>query len=414
MLYVVLDPAQNYPAQMVEFLHRYNFKGIFVFSESGQYEAFHNNYSSLIECMADEYLLTEFANVEELAHQIVRDWAGEEIHGIIPWAEFGVELGAHLGEALQVDWNSREVIHRFRNKFALKEYLRLKSDVRINASRIVDNEEDVRQFQKLVDKWPIVVKPTEGAGSRNVFFAYDMDDLLQRCMQVFQNEDGEVLLEEYIDGNEFVVNGITDANHDILVTDVWFYDKRESHGYKNLYYETIKVNSYDPVFEPLVQYAGQVIDALGLRKSPFHMELKLDKPGPCLIEVGARFAGGNQPLIASRLHQRSLFELAACHYVANLPLRADDIHYEIYDTRQARIINGIQSFEIPSINAIYGVDEVHQLPSFFMIGFIKPLGCYLPVTKDMYGKSYEIYLLHEDPQQVAHDAMMVRQLIRYT
>lgn len=413
MPYVILDPVANYASYIVEFLNGHDLKAIAVFTDEGKYWGFHHVFEADIgHCFVDEYLIPQFPDLAALAEQIRKDWP-EPIEGIVPWGELTIEIGAALGEHLGVDWNPREVIHRFRNKYSMKAYLREHGQMRINASRVVSTEEEAIEFQRSVDRWPIVVKPTEGAGSKGVFFVYNDAELVQGCVEVFHGGDGQVLLEEFIGGNELVVNGIVDAGQNMLVTDVWFYDKRESHGIPNLYYETIKVNTYDPVFWSLAHYAGEVVECLGVRRAPIHMELKLDDRGPCLIEVGARFAGGNQPLMASNLHGRSLFELAACHYMAELPLRVDDVSYENYDHRQARIISGIQSYEIPSISAVYGIEEVEQLPSFFMFGNIRPIGSYLPVTRDLYGRSYEVYLLHENADQVAHDAEEVRRLLHY-
>ncbi len=55
---------------------------------------------------------------------------------------------------------------------------------------------------------------------------------------------GEVLVEEFVGGQEYAVNGMVDRKHDFLITDVWRYDKRESHGIPNLYYQSIKVNTW--------------------------------------------------------------------------------------------------------------------------------------------------------------------------
>jgi predicted ATP-grasp superfamily ATP-dependent carboligase len=413
-LYVILDPNYDYAAYMVKFLAQYDFRGIAVFTEEKHYQIFHEQFTQeLGEFMADEYLLTEFSEMMDLATAILNDWQDEEINGIIPWGEFTVEIGAELGEYLGLDWNPRTVVHRFRNKYALKSYLRYHTDLRINASRLVTTEEEAQEFQETVAKWPIVVKPAEGAGSRAVFFAEDMEQLRAYCVEVFKSGQGEILLEEYIGGTEYVVNGITNAEHDVLVTDVWHYDKREHHGIKNLYFQTMKVDRSDPVFEPLAFYAGQLVETLELRKSPFHMELKMDEDGPCLIECGARFAGGNQPYLASELHEHSLFELAACHYMDDLPFSWDDVHYDKYDRYQARIIKGVQDTEIQTISAVYGVEEVKALPSFFMLGFVQPVGSYLPVSTDLFTASYEVYLLHEDKGQIEEDAERVRELIRY-
>jgi hypothetical protein len=413
-LYVILDPAFEYAVSMVKFLDTYDLKGIAVFTDEGQYQLFHNVFIHQIgHCIADEYLLSQFPSLQALAEQILEDLEDEELQGIIPWDEMSIELGAELGEYLDLDWNSLEVIHRFRNKFDLKEYLRSSTDLRINASQVVTTVEEAEEFVNFVGRWPIVVKPTEGSGSKGVFFAESPEELLTYCVESFKTGQGDILLEEFIGGKEFVINGITNAAGEVLITDAWHYDKRESHGIKNLYFETLKVNRTDYVFEPLAVYAGKLIQTLGLRKSPFHMELKLDERGPCLVECGARFAGGNQPLLASMLHEHSLFEVAACHYLADFSFDLEDLHYDRYDRLQARIIKGVQSEEIPVIQEVHGLDEVQSLASFGMIGFVRPVGSYLPVTTDLLTASFEVYLIHEDPQQIAEDAVRVRELLWY-
>ncbi len=413
--YVILNPGYDYASYMVKFLNEYQYKAVAVFTNEQQYDVYKNNYESELEsCIDAKFLMTDYADLEALAQAILSEsWINEDLQGIIPWEEFTIEIGAELGEHLGLNWNPVSVIHRFRNKYALKSYLRENSDIRVNQSAIVNTVEEVQEFIEAVGKWPIVVKPTEGAGSRGVFFAESLEEILEQCEHVFSTGQGEILLEEYIGGNEFVVNGITNAQGDVLITDVWIYDKRESHGVKNLYYQTIKVDRSEPYFEPLAYYAGSIIETLGLKKSPFHMELKYDDDGPCIIECGARFAGGNQPVFASLLHEHSLFELAACHYMEDIPFDIGDVHYDKYDQHQARIIKGIQSYEIPSISGVYGIEEVQQLPSFYQIGFIKPVGSYLPVTVDLFSASYEIYLFHEDPEQIEEDANRLRELLYY-
>ncbi|MFC1853956.1 ATP-grasp domain-containing protein [candidate division CSSED10-310 bacterium] len=412
-LYVILDPNFEYAAYMTKFLQEYDYQGIAVFTSEAKYRIYHSIYAQIIgECIEDEYLSTEFPGLEELADDIMQKY-GEELQGIIPWDEATIELGAELGEMLEFDWNSRELITHFRNKYALKDFLRRNTDLRINASQIVTTVEEVEEFVATVAMWPIVVKPTEGSGSRGVYFADDLDSLMAYSVEVLKTAQGEILLEEFIGGQEYVVNGITNSEGDVLITDLWCYDKRDSHGFKNLYFQTIKVDRADEDFDELTYYAASVIQNLGLRKSPFHMELKQDAWGPCLVECGARFAGGNQPLLASMLHDHSLFEIAATHYIGDFPFSHDDVHYDKYDQLQARIIKGVQSFEIPAIKNIHGLDEVQNLPSFYMIGYIRPIGSYLPVTVDLDTASYEIYLIHEDPEQIESDAEMVRGLIRF-
>ena len=39
---------------------------------------------------------------------------------------------------------------------------------------------------------------------------------------------------------------------------------------------------------------------------PYQIEMKIDGDGPCLSEIGARLPGGNLPVLASKLHGRSI------------------------------------------------------------------------------------------------------------
>lgn len=413
MYYVVIDPCANYPVYMINFLSRFGLKAIAVFSEARTFHTWRHLFAPVLaDHVVDEYLVTEWQDLGHMAARIRADHPGE-IHGIIPWDELTIQLGAAVGDALGLDWNPPEVIQRFRNKFAMKDAVRRHGGIPINASAIVHDMDEVYQFQREVGSWPIVVKPTEGAGSSGVFFANNLEELEQAAVRVFHHGWGEVLLEEYVGGTEHVVNGITDARGAMLITDVWRYDKRDIGDAKNIYFQTVKVNTWEDVWEPLTQYAAAVVHALGLRKAPVHMELKIDEHGPCLIEVGARFAGGNQPLLSSELHGRSLFELAACHYLDDLPLSPEDVHYDRYDGRQARIISGVQVQPLPYISRILGVDEVRQLPSFYSFGKLLPLGSPVPQTVDLMSKSWEVYLLHDDPRQIEYDAEQCRALLKY-
>lgn len=413
MLYVILDPGGDYPAPMVEFLGGRGLAALAVFTDEARLAAYRHMFQARLgRFVRDEYLLTQFPDLGALAATIRHDHPGP-LHGIIPWHEMCTYLGAQLGALLGIEWNPPEVLLRFRDKFAMKSHLRAHGTMRVNASRVVEDPDQAIAFRREVGRWPLVVKPTAGAGSRDVFFVHDDATLVARCVQVSRAGTGQVLLEEYVGGTEHVVNGIVDARGDLLVTEVWRYDRRAFMGVPNLYYQTFKVSTHEPSFWPLAEYAGAVVECLGLKRAPIHMEVKLDERGPCLIEVGARFAGGNHPYLSSTLHGRSLFELAACHYLAELPVSLADVDYARYDSLHVRIVSGQQPVAIPRITTLLGTDEVERLPTFHGFAELKPPGAPLPVTTDLYTRSYVVYLLGPDPDQIERDAAAVRHLLRY-
>jgi biotin carboxylase len=409
--YLILDPTDDYARRMVEFLARVGLTGVAVLTSPARAGQWRHGWAQRHgDQIVAAYDATD-RDAHAVAERLGRDFP-QGFAGIIPWDEMGILFGAELGELLGLGWNPARVVERCRDKGVMKAWLRKHAKVRINAARVVDTAAEATAFQEEVGRWPIVVKPTGGAGSAHVSFASDRDGLLGACQDVLESGAGEVLLEEYVGGNELAVNGMVDAKGDLLVTDVWLYDRRESHGIPNLYYQTIKVPT-GPLFWRLAEYAASIVETLELRRAPIHMEVKVDDEGPCLIEVGARLPGGNQPYLASLLHGRSLFELAACHYLDELELSGRDVDYSRYDSFSARILSGIQSEAIPAVRALHGLDEVEALPSFAGTGLLRPRGAPLQVTRDLRTKSYEVYLMHADEEQVEEDARRARQLLRY-
>lgn len=414
MRYLIVDPLGPYAARLMAFLDRLRLEGVAVFSTPMRRAGWEGKWAHRLgEHVVGTHLANEETDLDELARELDRE-SPDGFAGIIPWDEISILLGADLSDRLDLGWNSRKVIERCRDKYVMKSWLREHApNVRINRSRIVAKREEAFAFQEELGTWPVVVKPTGGSGATDVYFAEDRDELLAGCQKVLEGGRGKVLLEEFVAGDEFAVNGMVDAEGSFLVTDIWYYDRRESHGIPNLYYQSIKLSTHEEPFEELADYAASVVAALELRRAPVHMEVKVDETGPCLIEVGARFAGGDQPVLSSKLHGRSLFELAACHYLADLPLSPGDVRYERYDRYEARIVSGIQPVEIERIQAVHGVRQVERLASFEGFGVLRPPGTRLPQTTDLDTKSYEIYLFHPDPLQIELDARAIRELIRY-
>lgn len=413
MRYLLIDPVGDYAARQKTFLDRLGLESVAVFSSKARFGVWQHKWrhhlgQGVVEC----FLADDDVDLAELAAVIDRSYP-DGFAGVVPWDELHIVLAAELSELLDLNWNTKTVAERFRDKFVMKERLRQVDGVRINASRRVTNAQEAEEFQRELGTWPVVVKPTGGAGSMQVVVARDRSELLHGCQQVLEGGWGQVLLEEYIGGQEFAVNGMVDRSGDFMPTDVWAYDKRDSHGYSNLYYRSIKVSTHEEPFWEVARYAADVVSALGLRRSPIHMEVKVDSRGPCLIEVGARLAGGDQPVLASKLHHHSLFELAACHYLSEVASSPRDVDYDHYDHYSACIVSGIESGSIPRIRAIHGLDEIERLPSFAGTGFLWPPGNRLPQTRDLNTKSYEFYLVHPDPRQVDQDERRVRRLLRY-
>ncbi len=413
MPYLILDPVGQYPRELLQFLGGSVGKAaVAVFTDEMRYVLWRDKWSrELGEYVVATYRAAQFPSTRALAAEIHAHFP--VLEGVIPWDEETVLHGARLSDLLGLDWNSVRVMERCRDKAVMKAWLREHGSARVNASAVATGGEDALAFQRRLGRWPIVVKPTAGSGSEDVYFPATDQALLRDCQRVLESGSGEVLLEEFVGGEEFVINGLVDAASNVLVTDVWVYDRRASHGIPNLFYQTFKIGTAAPAFGRVSAYAAQVVETLGLRRCPIHMEVKVDDRGPCLIEVGARFSGGNLAILASKLHGRNLLELAACHYLADMPLRSSDVNLERYDRLEARVVHGIQPRELPRIRRVLGADDVRALPSFDDFGKLRPTGTRAPLTRDLDSAAWELYLVHESLAQVDRDAELAHRLLRY-
>ena len=413
MPYVILDPVGQYPRHLLTFLGGTLGKAaIAVFTSRGRQLLWRDKWSKELGAYVIEtHLPAAGDGLAGLAADLRRRHPA--IEGVIPWDEETVLAGARLGELLGLDWNPLRVMERCRDKSVMKRWLRKRGTVRINASAIVTDREGALRFRQEVGTWPIVAKPTSGSGSEDVYFPASDDELLRDCERVLSGGRGGVLLEEYVGGEELAVNGLVDSRGDLLTTDVWHYDRRTVGGIPNLYHSTRRIATTEPVFAEAALYAAKVVEALELRRCPIHMEVKVDERGPCLIEVGARFSGGGLPVLASKLHGRSLFELGACQYLAEVPVRASDIDLARYDRTEARVLHGIQTHEIPRIRELHGADVVRALPSFDAFAVLRPVGARAPVTRDYDTAAWELSLIHESRRQIEEDAATAHRVLRY-
>ncbi len=178
-----------------------------------------------------------------------------------------------------MSWGQPAIVARIADKFALKEYLRgARPDLGINASRRVEGLADVLAARELPAYRRFVLKPASGFGNRDIG-AFDAASPVRRIEAFLHGLAGvPLLMEEHIDGLEYFVNGQIDAAGAVVVFAVFQYIRIPANGRDNIDFETLLVRRADPKFEVLAQYASEVVSASGLRRSPFHVELKLDRP----------------------------------------------------------------------------------------------------------------------------------------
>lgn len=139
-----------------------------------------------------------------------------------------------------------------------------------------------------------VVKASDNSGNRGIKLVEVRPDLntLKEAFEYSKkySRDGRILLEEYMEGPEFSVEGISvdGKYHPIQITD------KITSGIPYF----VELGHTQPSEQPLeiqnkiIKVAEDGVKALGIIEGPSHTEIKLTSEGPKIVEIGARLGGG--------------------------------------------------------------------------------------------------------------------------
>ena len=229
----------------------------------------------------------------------------------------------------------------------------------------VESFEDLKALEGKVT-FPCIMKPTDNAGSHGVAKVNSFKELLDNYEYSHScSRHGEVIVEEYLDGPEVSV--------EVMVVD----------GKVNILQITDKITTGAPHFvemghtqpsrlpantqQQIREVADLACKSIGIDKGPAHVEMKVTKRGPVMIELGARMGGDN---ITTHLVPLS----TGIDMVGSTIKVAMGEQPDIEPTLHCG--SAIRYFEVPFgiIKAIEGVEAAQKIPGVKQITFTKEVG----------------------------------------
>lgn len=414
---LVQDPYHPYAVRFIELLHgKYGHGAVCFFTDRRTRVCSGASYAALRAPLVEAVYDVSPDDLAGLADRVRRR---HEIVGVVPYAEPTVLAAAELSELLGLGWNDRTTLQRFRDKFAFKEHLRARHrHLRVNGSRLVKTVDDVLPGGRPV--FPrYVLKPNDGWGNRDVTYL-DASSPRAAVEAALDRATRPLVMEEYVGGVEYFVNGQVDARGESTVFAVFRYGRAEVNGC-SVDSETRSVRRSDPAFAVVEAYAREVVRASGLRRSPFHLEVKVDERGPCLVEAGARLAGNENAWVCNRLHGDALdlFDVAAHYYVRSTDYGTIATDWARYDATTAVYVHGVASSRA-RVHSVEGVREIEALPTFARWVKKPGVGDRIEPTVSSLTVPWCVLLVSEAPLrpggecpgQVDRDAAAVRRLVR--
>ena len=231
---------------------------------------------------ADHYFDVSIIDKEKIA-EICRK---EKINGIVSNAlEPAVPTVAYVSEQLHLNGLTYKTALRARNKLLMRQAIK-DANVCLQPRFSLFKKNDIPPTS-----FPIIVKPTDSTGSNGVTKVNSSDQFQAAIKRAFNASNKyEILIEEYIEGQEISVEAISfHGKHYILtITD------KETTGapyfVETAHHQPSSLNA--SLQQQVKEYTEQILTTLKIDNSASHTEFKINTNGDIFfIEVGARGGG---------------------------------------------------------------------------------------------------------------------------
>lgn len=279
-----------------------------------------------------------------------------DVCGIITdQTDLPVRTMAYVSSRLGLPGNDYDVACLFTDKYLMREKCK-EIGIKTVQYKLCHTIDEAETFFVKLNK-PVIIKPVDNQGSKGVSRADNVDELKAKFKEALDySRSGSILVEEYITGQEFVVEGIC-VNYEYKtlccgdteyfdIPDVFSASKREfpSTASKQLVNKVIETN----------EIIGK---AFGLKQGITHAEYIIDGDNVVLLEIAGRgggvFISSDLIHIQTGLNTEEFLLGIATGKVKHIP----DFSYQ---NKSCCYI----SFFLPCgrITEICGLDEVVDLP----------------------------------------------------
>lgn len=211
-----------------------------------------------------------------------------DIDAILTMSDYPVRTVAYVCEKLGFPGLTTRAAEISTNKYLFRECLR-KNQIRVPFYRSSFSYAEIKNMIKTSD-FPLVVKPVDSSASRGVSKVENFSSLKSAFEEAqFNSKNGQVIVEEYLEGPEYSVESLTQNSKNYIVA---ITEKTTSSGpffVEERHIVPAKLTTRQRV--EIENIVAKIIKAVGINNSASHAEIKLTCQGPVAIEIGARLGG---------------------------------------------------------------------------------------------------------------------------
>jgi biotin carboxylase len=207
---------------------------------------------------------------------------------VVCYSDLYQELAADIAQRLRVSCSiDRDLLEKTRNKFLMRQALDSQGIPHCRYRFARGKEEIARAVREI--GVPCILKPVAGEASMGVARLNDEGELEQVFARVGESDIRQgVMVEEFLTGQEFSVEAISDAGHHHIIAITKKYKDMDTF---------VEIGHVVPApiamdeKHAIEAYVRRVLAGLGFRNSTSHTELILTDQGPRIVETHTRLGG---------------------------------------------------------------------------------------------------------------------------
>jgi biotin carboxylase len=202
--------------------------------------------------------------------------------------DYALNVVAKVASRLVIPGPSVEIAKNCTNKKLMREITSARN-IPNPAFHVAESLVDARLAASDIG-FPLIIKPTDNQGSRGVFKINNQKQLIDLFADsIKHSRDGQILVEEYIQGTEVTVEGfVADGElHTLAIS-----EKEHTPPPRIIATNLNFPPSFDKkTIEKIKRAASDVASALGMTNGPYHGEFIVNQDGIFLIEAAYRGGG---------------------------------------------------------------------------------------------------------------------------
>lgn len=236
--------------------------------------------------------------IEDDSKKILELLSDRNIVAVCPGGDSGVALADKLCSKLGLRGNNPDTSKLRLTKSHMMDSCK-RAGLRSIITSTVNNHKEISDFFEKNNIGSAFMKYDFGASGQGSKRVNNVEEAIAHFEKIKKEENSfaqsnvDILMQEYIDGKEYVINTVS-VNGKHCLTDLWVYTKFDDGEGHIVYNSCDLINEINDENKQIIDYTFKVLDCVDFKYGVAHNEVKLDSNGPVLIEVNPRPMGGGQ------------------------------------------------------------------------------------------------------------------------